>query len=149
MPFIRTTSNHSDFQTLVRLLDQDLAIRDGEEHAFYAQFKKIADIKNAVVYYHEGVAVGCGAFKMYDSGTVEIKRMFVQPNFRGRGIAATILNELEMWAAELNYTAAILETGIKQLEAIRLYRKCGYVLIPNYGQYANVENSVCMKKQLN
>jgi len=142
----RTTSEDLDFRSLVKLLDQDLAIRDGSEHAFFAQFNKIDAIKHVVVYYHQGVPAGCGAFKPYDTSTVEIKRMFVQPEFRGRGIAGTILKELELWAAEINYSTAILETGKKQPEAIALYKKSGYTFIPNYGQYARVESSVCMEK---
>lgn len=144
----RTTSNDSDFQNLVHLLDQELAIRDGNEHFFYAQFNKIDMIKNVVVYYDEGIAVGCGAFKKFDNKSVEIKRMFVKQNFRGGGIGAVILKELELWAKEINYAESILETGKKQPEAIRLYQKNGYAIIPNFGQYANVENSVCMKKSI-
>lgn len=144
----RTTSDNPDFQALVVLLDRDLAIRDGEDHAFYAQFNKIDSIKNVIVYYDEGTALGCGAFKKYDAETVEIKRMFVIPEHRGKGIAHAVLTELELWAAELGYSHCILETGIKQPEAIGLYQKSGYTIIPNYGQYENVENSVCMSKTI-
>jgi putative acetyltransferase len=72
--------------------------------------------------------------------------MFVEPASRGKGIAQQVLAELELWAKELHYTACILETGKKQPEAVALYTKSGYTIIPNYGQYLNVENSVCMKK---
>ena len=82
----------------------------------------------------------------YEEKIAEIKRMFVKPEFRGLGIGYSILKELEQWSVELNYVECILETGKKQPEAIRLYQKAGYILIPNYGQYENVENSVCMKK---
>ena len=144
----RTTSEDVDFQTLVKLLDHELATRDGDEHSFYAAFNKTADIKHVVVYYHGDKPVGCGAFKPYDEKTVEIKRMFVLPELRGKGIAAVVLKELELWAAELNYTACILETGKKQPEAIRLYQRVGYRLVPNYGQYAEVVNSICMRKEI-
>ena len=144
--FIRTVSENEDFQTLVALLDADLARRDGDEHAFYAQFNKIATIRNAIVCYVDDKAIGCGAFREYDESKVEIKRMFVLPQYRGHGIALKILNELELWAAEFNYRGYILETGKKQPEAIRLYQKAGYSMIPGYGQYLNVENSVCMMK---
>jgi putative acetyltransferase len=144
----RTTSDDADFQSLVKLLDRDLEIKNGSEHSFYAQYNKIDALKNAVVYYDNAIAIGCGAFKEYDKATVEIKRMFVQPEFRGKGVGAKILNELEQWAEEINYTAAILETGKKQPEAIALYKKAAYEIIPNFGQYAGVENSVCMKKML-
>ena len=144
----RTTSADPVFQSLVKLLDSELAERDGDEHAFYAQYNKIDLIKHAVVYYIGHRAVACGAFKHYADNTVEIKRMFVLPEWRGKGIAAAILKELELWAGELNYKTCILETGKKQPEAIRLYEKSGYTIISNYGQYAGVENSVCMKKML-
>jgi GNAT superfamily N-acetyltransferase len=148
MKIVRTTSENSDFQVLVRLLDTDLQIRDGKDHSFYAQFNKIDLIKNVVVCYINKTAVGCGAFKKFDESTVEIKRMFVQPDFRGKGIAGVVLKELEKWAVEENYAICVLETGKKQPEAIRVYQKSGYELIPNYGQYKNVENSVCMRKSI-
>ena len=144
----RTNSEDTDFQKLVRLLDEYLEIKDGKDHSFYAQYNKIDMIKNVVVYYDHDIAIGCGAFKEFDKETVEIKRMFVQPDFRGKGIGEIILKELECWASEINYSVSILETGKKQPEAIRLYQKSGYLIMPNYGQYENVENSVCMKKAI-
>ncbi len=142
----RTDSDDQDFRDLVLLLDADLKIRDGEEHSFYAQFNKVDTIRNVVIYYGNDIAIGCGAFKGFDNKTVEIKRMFVHPDYRAKGIGGIILKELEVWAVENNYSQSILETGKKQPEAIRLYEKSGYRIIPNYGQYENVENSVCMKK---
>jgi putative acetyltransferase len=144
----RTTSENPDFTNLVVLLDADLKIRDGEEHEFYAQINKTAIVKNVIVCYQNTIAVGCGAFRKIDSQTVEIKRMFVNPDFRGKGIASKILCELELWALELNFTQTILETGINQPEAIALYKKSGYSITKNYGQYVGMENSVCMQKTL-
>lgn len=145
---IRTNSDHPDFRALVVLLDQDLSIRDGEDHAFYAQFNKIEAIKEVVVAYKDDVAVGCGAIKPFSETEAEIKRMFVRPDNRGQGIARNILIELENWAQECHFTACVLETGKKQPEAIALYQKIGYIIISNYGQYIGVENSVCMRKVL-
>ncbi len=142
----RTTSDDSDFIDLVVLLDQDLKIRDGLEHFFFAQFNKLDSIRNVVVFYSDGDPIGCGAFKKYDEQSVEIKRMFVKEEFRLKGIAGIILKELELWAKESGCSACVLETGKRQPEAIRLYQKSGYKIIPNYGQYENVDNSVCMKK---
>ena len=146
--FKRTSSDNLDFQDLVTLLDIDLQARDGEEHAFYAQFNKIENIKNVVVCYVNQAPVGCGAFKVFDQNKVEIKRMFVRPEFRGQGIGFSVLKELELWATELNYASAILETGKKQPEAIKLYEKAGYERIKNFGQYEGIENSVCMIKDI-
>ena len=145
---LRTDSDDADFRALVELLDADLRIRDGAEHAFYAQFNKIDKIRHAVVAYQDGKAVGCGAFREYEPGVAEIKRMFVREEMRGRGIAGIILAELENWAKELGFSECILETGVKQPEAIGLYKKHGYQTMPSYGQYLNVENSVCMKKSI-
>ncbi|MFZ4783646.1 MAG: GNAT family N-acetyltransferase [Armatimonadaceae bacterium] len=146
MHIIRANSDHPDFLTLVALLDQDLAIRDGDDHSFYQQFNKVDQIKHIVVAYLDNEAIGCGAIRAYTPDIMEVKRMFVLPEYRGKGIAGAVLSELEQWAAELGYTRCILETGQMQPEAIRLYQKSGYSIIPNYGQYAGVENSVCMEK---
>ena len=145
---IRTNSDNPDFNGLVRLLDQDLQMRDGAEHAFYAQFNKVSAIRYVVIAYRGDEPVGCGAFKEFTGELVEIKRMFVQPAHREQGIAQAILAELEQWAQELHYTGCVLETGKNQPEAIRLYQKISYQVIPNYGQYAGVENSVCMQKEI-
>ena len=97
---------------------------------------------------HGDRAVGCGCFKRFDAGTAEIKRMFVRPENRGSGAATLLLEELEKWAAEAGYSRAILETGVKNPEAIRFYTKSGYARIENYGQYVGMENSICMGKSL-
>ena len=145
---IRTNSENSDFQKLVVELDKDLAIRDGDEHSFFDQFNKIASIKYVVVIYEHENAVGCGAIKEYEKGVMEVKRMFVPIEKRGKGIASLVLKELENWAQELGHKKCILETGKKQPEAIRLYQKNNYNLIKNYGQYAGVESSVCFEKMI-
>jgi putative acetyltransferase len=145
---LRTESENKDFIELVKYLDADLAIRDGDDHSFYSQFNKIDQIKNVVVAYENEQPVGCGAIKEFEPGTFEIKRMYTSPESRGKGIASKVLTELENWATELSYKKCILETGKKQPEAISLYKRNGYKLIPNYGQYTNVENSICFEKQL-
>jgi putative acetyltransferase len=144
----RTQSDDPDFQALVQELDKDLKIRDGDEHAFFAQYNKTDLIKHVVMAYKNEMPVGCGAIKQYSENTMEIKRMFVSLDNRGRGIASLVLAELEKWCVELGYNHCILETGQKQPEAIRLYQKNNYNLIPNYGQYAGVESSVCFEKTL-
>ena len=144
----RTDSDDSDFRKLVALLDKHLAFLDGDEHAFYAQFNKIHLLRNVIVCYEDDQPIGCGAFKEVEPGKAEIKRMYVQPSYRGKGIGSGVLDQLERWASELGYTSCILETGKKQPEAISLYKKAGYQVTESYGQYLNVENSVCMKKEL-
>jgi putative acetyltransferase len=144
----RTNSDDKNFQLLVKELDKELRIRDGNEHAFYAQYNKIDEIRHVVVAYYQEVPVGCGAIKEYSPEVMEVKRTYVPLNRRSQGIASLILKELEKWAKELDYKKCILETGKKQPEAIRLYEKSGYKRIPNYGQYAGVQNSYCFEKEL-
>jgi len=144
----RTDSGNKDFIRLVKELDADLEERDGEEHSFYSQFNKVDLIRHVVVAYNQNVAISCGAIKEYDPKTMEVKRMFTSPENRGKGFAGIILHELENWAREMNFEKCILETGKRQAEAIRLYKKSGYDIIPNYGQYAGIENSLCFKKDL-
>jgi len=146
---IRTDSENPDFVTLVLQLDADLAKRDGKDHSFYAQFNKIAAIKHVIVAYENKKPIGCGAIKELSPDSMEVKRMFTLPESRAKGIATKILAELETWAKELSYSKCMLETGKRQPEAIALYQKNGYRIVPNYGQYIGIENSVCFEKLLN
>jgi GNAT superfamily N-acetyltransferase len=149
MRLSRTNSNDQDFLGLVQLLDADLALRDGEDHAFYNQYNGVDGIRYAVVLYEGEKAIACGAIKKLFKDAMEVKRMYVIPSKRGSGIATVVLKELEKWATELKMNRLILETGKRQPEAIRLYQKNGYLRIENFGPYVGVENSVCFEKKLN
>jgi len=144
----RVDSTDHDFRNLVQFLDADLSIRDGDEHDFYNQFNKIDMLKHCIIVYLDDIPVACGAIKPFDEKSVEVKRMYTDPQKRKMGLASETLNQLEIWAKELGYKKCVLETGIKQPEAIALYEKCGYQKIPNYGQYVGVENSVCFEKEI-
>ena len=145
---VRTNSDNPQFIKLVAALDAYLAITDGDEHAFYSQYNKIDKIKHVVIAYENEIPVGCGAIKEFAADSMEVKRMFTSPEGRKKGVATTILSALEKWAAELGYKKCVLETGIRQADAVSLYQKCGYQSIPNYGQYIGVDNSVCFEKEL-
>lgn len=144
----RTDSDNQDFIALVKLLDAELAELDGEEHAFYAQLNKTHNLKHVIVAYENDKPIACGALREYSPTIMEVKRMYTLPESRGKGIATKILAELEKWASELTYQKCILETGKRQPDAIRLYEKNGYKLIPSYGKYVNMENSVCFEKEM-
>lgn len=146
MHLVRTNSNDPSFVQLVRALDEDLTSRYEERQAVYDQFNKVPDLPTVIVAYESEVPAGCGAFKRFDEHSVEIKRMFVDTSYRGRGIAASIVQALENWAKENGYTRTVLETGNKQHEAIGLYKKLGYRIIANYGPYVGMETSICMEK---
>lgn len=146
---VKTNSSNKDFINLVKLLDADLAKRDGEDHSFYAQYNKLNNIKHALVLYLNNEPIACGAIKEFEPDSTEVKRMYTLPDCRGQGLATRILLELENWAKELGYNKCVLETGKRQPEAIELYKKNGYKTTPNYGQYKNIENSICFEKYLN
>ena len=145
---LKTDPTNDDFVMLVKLLDAELAERDGADHSFYDQFNKIDGIGHALVLYCEDFPVVCGAIKRLEHNTMEVKRMYTLPEYRGKGLASKLLAELENWARELGYAKCVLETGKRQPEAIALYKKNGYKLIANYGQYVGIENSVCFEKLL-
>jgi len=149
LKLIRTNSENKDFINLVKKLDAYLTIVDGDDHGFYHQFNNIDVLKHVVIAYSHNIAVGCGAFKAFDKSSVEIKRMYTNPEFRNEGIASKILKALEIWSKELGYTSCILETGIRQVEAVRFYKKNNFIIIPNFEPYKNVDNSLCFKKVLN
>ena len=145
---IRTDNKNLDFQALIAELDAYLKTTDGEDHEFYNQFNSLKKINNVVVAYQNEQAIGCGAFRKFDANTVEIKRMYVKVTYRGSGVANTVLSSLEEWASEEGFTKCVLETGNRQIDAIKFYKKSGYISIPNYGQYAQMEDSNCFEKQV-
>ena len=141
----RTDSENPDFKYLTHLFDDFLIEIDGDEKDFFAQYNQIY-LHKVIICYENNTAIGCGAFKAYEPKVAELKRMFVLPEARGKGIASKIVNELENWAKEEGYTSCILESSCRLENAITLYKKTGFEIIPNYGQYIGVQSSVCMKK---
>ncbi|MEN5232791.1 GNAT family N-acetyltransferase [Sphingobacterium faecium] len=145
---IRTNSDHEDFQKLVQQLDRDLVLKNGDKNDFFAQYNKLDLIRYVVVAYMDKQPVGCGAIKEYEESMMEIKRIFVPIENRGKGIASGILQELQQWAKELGYKKCILETGDQMVEAIGLYKKHAFIIIQNYGQYENITSSICFEKKI-
>ena len=144
----RTTAGDEDFQLLVKELDHELWVELQEDQATYDQFNNVTDIPTAVVVYNQNEPVACGCFKKVDAETVEIKRMFVRKNQRGKGLSKKILTELEQWAKEQQFTYSVLETSFRFQTARNLYTSTGYEIIANYGPYADLPESVCMRKKL-
>lgn len=145
---IKTNSTNLDFHLLVKELDAYLKTTDGDDHDFYNQYNGLEEIKYVMVGYVDEKPIACGAIKKRDTNTVELKRMYVKPKKRGSGIARQILTSLEEWAKEIGFEKCILETGERQVEAVKFYKKSGYQRIPNYGQYKKMENSICFEKTL-
>jgi len=144
----RTTARNDDFLQLVKELDAYLSVTDGEEHAFYNLYNKLDDIEHVIILYVNNKPAACGALKRIYPDTIEVKRMYTREANRLQGFASAVLYELEQWARELSYKRCVLETGKRQVEAIGFYKKMKYVVIPNYEQYAGMDNSVCFEKEL-
>lgn len=143
-----TDSSNTDFIELIKLLDEDLENTYGELQKSYKKYNVVQNINNVVIAYNHNTPIGCGGFKEFDNATVELKRIFVKKEYRGQGVAKTIVDELEKLAKANGYTFAVLETGVKQMEALKLYKGKGYGAIKNYGPYEGNANSICMRKVL-
>lgn len=150
MPFHikRTTTNDPHFNELILTLDQELWNELMEDQATYDPHNKVPHLPTAVLAYNGNEAVACGCFKVYNEETVEIKRMFVKKEHRGKGLSRKVLKELESWAREQGFLFSVLETSIHFDTACSLYKNSGYNIIPNYGPYAGLTESICMKKNL-
>lgn len=144
----RTSANNPDFINLISLLDHELWDELKEDQATYDSFNNVSNISTGIIIYADEKPVACGCFKKHDDKTVEIKRMYVDKTYRGKGISKMVLSELEKWAKENGFEYAILETSVHFNVAQSLYKKAGYVVIENYDQYIGLKESVCMKKRL-
>ncbi len=93
-------------------------------------------------------AVGCGAIRLVDPRTAEVKRMYVEPDHRGRGVGRAVLASLEAAAGQLGARRLVLETGVHSKEALSLYRGAGFTEIECWGEYATSPTSMCFEKSL-
>ncbi len=148
LKILRTNSSNPDFHVLTQELDVTLCDLYGTKQEDFEEYNRIVDLETVVIAYEDDTTIGCGCFKKFNEDSIEIKRMFVKPEYRGKGTASRILYELEKWGYEQNYSYSFLETGNKQLPAIDMYQNLGYMIIDNYDQYKDNGISVCMMKSL-
>ncbi len=150
MDYVRTDGKNEDFIENCRLLDLDLDRRVGRQikREKYQKFNQLDEIREAIVVYDHGRAVGGGAIRRYDDENVELKRVFVQNEYQGQGIGSRLVSLLIEWAAQLGYRRMILETGELLAESCAVYKKLGFEVIPNYGPYADMPESLCMAKTI-
>lgn len=138
-------------QTLIRELNAELDQRYPEEGAnhFRLDPDELGPGRGVfLVAYLDGVGVGCGAVRLNEPGVFEVKRMYVKPDCRGRGIAGAVLESLEQHARALGARQLVLETGDRQQESLAVYRRAGFVEIPRFGEYVDSPLSLCMGKTL-
>lgn len=135
--------NDLDFIALTQALDKELHEMYGAEQSRYDALNTLEGITHAVVAYVGQKAVGCGGLKEYAPGVAELKRVYVQPEYRRQGISRQIVEMLHYIAKTLGYQKVILATGSLQQEAMAMYAALGYRRIPGYGEYAGDEIARC------
>lgn len=150
MEFRRTNGKDKDFIENCRLLDMDLDRRVGKEikRDKYTKYNQLDEIQEAIVVYKDNKVIGGGAIRKYDDENIELKRIFVHTNYQGQGVGSKLVSLLIEWAIELGYQRMILETGELLVESCAVYKKLGFEIIPNYGPYINMPESLCMAKSL-
>lgn len=148
--FIRTDGKNKDFVENCRLLDMDLDRRVGKaiKRDKYNKFNQLDEIQEAIVIYKGSMPIGGGAIRKYSDVDVELKRVFIRPNYQGLGLGTRLVSMLVEWAGELGYRRVILETGELLAESCAVYKKLGFEVIPNYGPYVNMPESLCMAKHI-
>lgn len=150
MDFHRTDGKDKDFIENCRLLDMDLDRRVGKKikRDKYRKYNQLDEIKEAIVVYEGEKVIGGGAIRRYDDENIELKRVFVHTEYQGRGIGSRLVSLLIEWAMELGYQRMILETGELLTESCAVYKKLGFKVIPNYGPYVGMPESLCMARDL-
>lgn len=148
--FVKTDGEDPEFLRLCNKLDKNLdeIVGGNIQRKEYEKYNKRDSIHDVIVVYKGNEAVACGSYKFYDEETVELKRIFTDKSVRGIGVGKELVRRLEADAKIAGYRFAVLETGKPMTEAQGLYKKLGYREIPNYGQYADMPESVCMRKKL-
>lgn len=141
----------SDALTLIAALNTELTRRYPEEGATHFRLDpgEVAEGRGAFLIASRcGLPIGCGAVRRIDESQAEIKRMFVRPEERKRGVGRVLLAALEAEARRLGLSRLVLETGVRQIEAIALYERAGFSRIAPFGEYVGSPLSVCMAKPL-
>lgn len=150
MEFKRTNGKNKDFIENCKLLDMDLDRCVGKKikRDKYKKYNQLDEIQEAIVVYKDNKVIGGGAIRRYDDENIELKRIFVHTGYQGQGIGSRLVFLLMEWAMELGYKRMILETGELLAESCAMYKKLGFKVIPNYGPYLNMPESLCMAKDL-
>jgi putative acetyltransferase len=145
----RTGTGEKDFQQLVKELDVDLTARYTNYEARFLDLNVLSDNVSVVLIWYNNELAGCGALRpLPEYEAMELKRMYIRPPYRGKGLSKKVLAELEAWAIEMGHSRILLETGKNQPEAISLYLKNGYAHITSFGGYKKIAEAICMEKTL-
>ncbi|WFR58380.1 GNAT family N-acetyltransferase [Anaerocolumna sp. AGMB13025] len=148
--FKDTDGEDTDFAMLCNRLDNsiDEIVGDKLDRSQYVQYNQRDSIHDVIIAYLKGEPIASGAFKMYDEDHAELKRIYVEASHRKLGLGAELVRRLEAKAKIKGYKWCILETGKPLEAACHMYKKAGYKVIPNYGQYADMPDSICMERKI-
>ncbi len=150
LEFKNTNGDDPDFAMLCDKLDGALDELVGKkfQRSQYEKYNQRDSIHDVIVVYQNGVPVACGAYKMYDESHAELKRIYTEPSCRNMGLGAELIRRLEARAKINGFKWCILETGTPLEAACYLYKKAGYKVMPNYGPYVDMPNSICMTRKI-
>ena len=148
--YIWTDGNNEEFhQFYLETEDYYSSIVGGKKNREgFIPYNLSESISDVLLAYMDGVAVGCAGLKKYNDSDVEIKRVWVEPDYRGRHIATELMDRIEDKAREMGFKRAVLQTRPIMEDAVGLYEKRGYELIGNYPPYDKLEGAICMALNL-
>jgi len=138
----------TDFENLSNEFNREFTKKFGKAQDKYQKYNLLNNIKDVIISYIDEKPIGCVSVRFYDEDIYELKRMFIKAEYRGLGISKIMLAMIENKAKEKGVNKIILETGAHLEQAVQLYKKSGYQKIVNYGDYANIPESICMEKIL-
>lgn len=143
-----TDGGDGELGTLCAALDAELDKRYGAPQRRYDALNRLDELAHALVLSLNGKPVACGGLKPHGADALELKRVYVSGDYRGRGLAKLVVRELEAQARLSGASRLLLETGMGQPEAIGLYEQLGYERVPAFAPYGDSPNSICMQKVL-
>lgn len=146
--YIWTDGANKDFENFYKITEAYYSQLVGgvQNRKGYMSHNVIVEIKDVLIAYDNGIAVGCASFKPYSGIDAEIKRVWVQPEHRGKHLATEMMRMIEQRAKEKGYKRAILQTRESMQDAVGLYQKLGYTRIANYSPYDKLDGAICFAK---
>lgn len=148
--YLWTNGMHEDFQRFYLITENYYSeIVGGEEHRkSFIPFNISDAIHDVIIAYMDGIAIGCAGLKKYSESDTEVKRVWVEPEYRGNHIASDLMKRIESKAKEQGYQRTILQTREIMTDAVGLYKKLGYYQISNYPPYDEMDGAICFAKEL-
>lgn len=145
-----TDGNNEDFRCFYEKTEEYYSKIVGgvSNRSGFVPYNLSDSISDVLIAYSDGIAVGCAGLKRYSDNDVEIKRVWVEPDCRGKKIGTQLMEQIEEKARLMGFKRTILQTRPIMSDAVGLYEKRGYTLIENYPPYDKLEGAICMALNL-